>query len=390
MTDDDRKKLQDELFTSRKLEAIGVLAGGIAHDFNNLLFVIMGNINMAQLKIGREHQAQRHLVEAEKACLRAKDLTQKFITFSSGGGLAKCRISLGTLVASIADLVLRGSTTTWEIKGAEDLWDVEVDENQMRQVFTSLIENAGEAMSTGGLISIRTENVVIDGSEPGGIDPGEGRYVKVFIADEGIGIAPENMSSIFDPYFSTKYRGCQKGMGFGLAIAHSVVKKHNGSIKVESLPGRGTTVSVLIPAADLRRQVIPAARPDFTSPRKRILVMEDEEMPRELIEAMLQLLGYEVDTALDGQRAVELYSQSLSSGRNYDAVILDLAVKVGMGGRQAMGKIKLLNPQVRAIVSSGYSTATIMSDIADCGFCDVLKKPYDLEALQLTLDRILS
>ncbi len=390
MRDDDRKKLEDELFNAKKLEAIGVLAGGIAHDFNNLLFVIMGNINMAQLKIEREHQAQRHLVEAEKACLRAKDLTQKFITFSSGGGPVKCRISMHELVSNVADLVLRSSMTAWEIKGSAELWDVEVDENQMRQVFTGLMENAGEAMSRGGLISISTENVEIDGTRAEGIDPGEGRYVKVSIADEGAGIPEENMPYIFDPYFSTKYRGSQKGMGFGLAIAHSVIKKHNGSIKVESVPHKGTTVSVFIPAAASKREASASLRPHAASPRKRILVMEDEEMPRELIQTMLEHLGYEVDTALDGRQAVELYSESLDAGRNYDAVILDLAVKVGMDGKEAMRRIKYLNPKVRAIVSSGYSAAAIMTDYADCGFCDVLKKPYDLEALKIALDRALS
>jgi nitrogen-specific signal transduction histidine kinase/ActR/RegA family two-component response regulator len=390
MSEDEHKKLVDELFNAKKLEAIGVLAGGIAHDFNNLLFVIMGNINMAQLKIEREHEAQRHLVEAEKACLRAKDLTQKFITFSSGGGPVKCRISMQELVAGIADLVLRGSMTTWEIKGTTDLWDVEVDENQMRQVFTSLIENAAEAMSRGGIISIRAENIEIDGWGAGGIDLREGHYVKVSIADEGVGIPEENISSIFDPYFSTKYRGSQKGMGFGLAIAHSVIKKHSGSIKVESIPGRGTTVSVLIPAADRKRGPLPSARAFYTSPRKRILIMEDEEMPRELIQTMLEHLGYEVDTAFEGGEAVELYAESLEVGRHYDAVILDLAVKVGMDGKEAIRKIKYLNPKVRAIVSSGYSTETIMTDYADSGFCDVLKKPYDLEALKIALDRALS
>lgn len=390
MRDDDRKKLEDELFNAKKLEAIGVLAGGIAHDFNNLLFVIMGNINMAQLKIEREHEAQRHLVEAEKACLRAKDLTQKFITFSSGGGPVKSRISMRELVSTIAELVLRGSMASWKIGGTERPWDVEVDETQMRQVFTSLIENAGEAMSRGGLVSISTENVQIDGAGAVAMELGEGRYVKVSIADDGIGIPEENMPNIFDPYFSTKYRGSQKGMGFGLAIAHSVIKKHSGRLKVESIPGKGTIVSVLIPAADGVRGAHQFGRFYLASPRKRILVMEDEEMPRELIQAMLEHLGYEVDTALEGRQAVELYSEALENGCNYDAVILDLAVKVGMDGKEAIGKIKYLDPKVRAIVSSGYSAATIMGDYADCGFCYVLKKPYDLEALKIALDRALS
>ncbi len=388
MKDEDRKKIEDELLNARKLEAIGVLAGGIAHDFNNMLFVIMGNINLAQLKIDEDHPAQRHLIEAEKACLRAKDLTQKFITFSSGGGPVKRHVSMRELVSSVAGLVLRGSITSCEIKAPKDLWEVEVDENQMRQVFTSLLENASEAMSRGGVISISVENVEINEIGVEGIDPNLGRYVNVLISDEGIGIPEENMSNIFDPYFSTKYRGSRKGMGFGLTIAHSVIKKHNGYIRVESIPGKGTTVSMLIPASAQEGGAIAASRPHVPVPRKRILVMEDEEMLRDLIQTMLEHLGYEVDTALDGEGAVELYSEALDADRDYDAVILDLTVKVGMDGREAIHKLLYLNPEIRAIVSSGNASDPIMHDYASYGFRDVLKKPYDLEDLREALGRV--
>ncbi len=250
------------------------------------------------------------------------------------------------LVSSVAALVLSGSITSTEIKAPEDLWEVEVDENQMRQVFTSLLENAGEAMSRGGVISICAENVEIGEIGVEGIDPDVGRYVKVVISDEGIGIPEENMPNIFDPYFSTKYRGSRKGMGFGLTIAHSVIKKHNGHIKVESIPGKGTIVSVLIPAASKEGVALPASRPHLRAPRKRILVMEDEEMLRDLIQTMLEHLGYEVDSALDGEGVIQLYSEALEEGREYDAVILDLTVKVGMDGREAIRKLLYLNSQV--------------------------------------------
>ncbi len=389
MKDEDRKKFEDELFNAKNLEAIGVLAGGIAHDFNNILFVIMGNINLAQLKIEEDHQAQKHLIEAEKACLRAKDLTQKFITFSSGGGPLKRQVSMRELVSSVASLVLSGSITSSEIKAPTDLWEVEVDENQMRQVFTSLLENAGEAMSRGGVISLSAENVEISQTGAEGIDPNVGRYVKVVISDEGIGIPEKNMPNIFDPYFSTKYRGSRKGMGFGLTIAHSVITKHNGHITVESVPGKGTTVSVLIPASAQNCGALPASRPHAHVPRKRILVMEDEEMLADLIQTMLEHLGYEVNTALDGEGAVELYSKALEAGGDYDAVILDLTVKVGMDGREAVRKLLYLNPKLRAIVSSGSAGDPIMHDYTNYGFCDVLKKPYDLEDLRAAMGRVL-
>ncbi len=389
MKDEDRKKFEDELLNAKKLEAIGVLAGGIAHDFNNLLFVIMGNINMALLKMEERHQAQRHLVEAEKACLRAKDLTQKFITFSSGGGPVKRRVSVWELVSSVASLVLSGSITSSEFKAPGDLWEVEVDENQMRQVFTGLLENAREAMSRGGVISISAENVEIGEIGAEKTDPSAGRCVKVVISDEGIGIPEENMPNIFDPSFSTKYRGSRKGMGFGLPIAYSVIKKHNGDIKVESIPGKGTTVSVLIPASVQKAGALPASRPRVPIRRKRILVLEDEETQRDLIQTMLEHLGYEVNTALDGQEAVKLYSEALEAGWDYDAVILDLTIKIGMDGREAIGKLRYLDSKVRAIVSSGIPSDPIMYDYTNYGFCDVLKKPYDLEDLRAALDRVL-
>ena len=384
----DRKKIDAELLNAKKLEATGVLAGGIAHDFNNLLFVIMGNINMAQLKIEEDHEAQKHLIEAEKACLRAKDLTQKFITFSSGGGPVKRLVSMSDLVSSVVSLVLSGSMTSSEIDTPSDLWLVEVDENQIRQVFTGIVENARESMPRGGIVSIRAENVEID-AESGaeGIAPNAGRYVKVVISDEGVGISEENMPKVFDPYFSTKYRGNQKGMGFGLAIAHSVIKKHNGSIEVESIPGKGTTVSILIPASAAKGDVLPGTPSLVLLPRRRILVMEDEGMLGELIQTMLEHLGYEVDTALDGERAIELYSEAVEAGRDYDAVILDLTVKVGMNGGETIRKLQYLNPNVRAIISSGHPNDPIMSDYAEYGFCDALTKPYDLERLQVALDR---
>ncbi len=390
MNDDDRKKIDEELLNAKKLEAIGVLAGGIAHDFNNLLFIIMGNINMAQLNLQEDHQAQKHLTEAEKACLRAKDLTQKFITFSSGGngGPVKRRVSVRDLVANVSSLVLSGPLTSSTIDAPDGLWEVEADENQMRQVLTSLLENGREAMVKGGVISIRAENVELTEKGIEGIDPTSGRYVKVLITDAGIGIPAENMPKIFDPYFSTKYRGSQKGMGFGLAIARALIKKHNGHITVASAPGEGTTVCLLIPASSEKTGVVPASAGFVHSPRKRILVMEDEDMLRDLIQTMLQHLGYDVDIALDGEEAIQLYSMALEVNRNYDAVILDLTVKVGMDGREAMRKLRYLDPKIKAIVSSGHARDPIISDCARYGFCDVLIKPYDLDDLQAALDRI--
>lgn len=384
----DRKRVEEELLNAKKLEAIGVLAGGIAHDFNNLLFVILGNISMALLKTGVTSPAMRHLAEAEKACLRAKDLTQKFITFSSGGGPVKSPVCMREMVFNMTGLVLSGSHVRSRVDMPEDLWHVEVDENQMRQVLTGILANAREAMPRGGRVTIKADNLVIENGDPKHTMVEEGHYVRLIISDEGVGIPEENLAKIFDPYFSTKYRGSQKGMGFGLAIAHSVIKRHNGHIKVDSRPGEGTSVSILIPASAIKdsSQWAVSSRP---VPRKRVLVMDDEEMLNELIQTMLEHLGYDVDVVLDGETAVETYSQTMEAGGDYAAVILDLTVKGGMGGREAIKKLLYLNPDVKAVVSSGYSNDPIMSDFARYGFRDVLRKPYDLEQLRVVMDRML-
>ncbi len=384
------RSLEQELINAKKLEAIGILAGGIAHDFNNLLFVILGNISMARMKLAPEDAATKHLDGASTACLRAKDLTQKFITFSSGGGPARDRVNVRELVEDVVSLALSGSNFGSNLRFPEDLWLAEIDEQEMRQALTGIIVNSKEAMPRGGEIRVRAENVEIgaDGDKPpNGLM--EGRYVRIRIEDSGVGIPQENLDKIFDPYFSTKYRGSQKGMGFGLAIAHSVVKRHNGHIKVESGSGEGTTVSILIPASTAKdvARVVPV-RP-VPAGRKRILVMDDEEMLADLAKTMIEHLGYEADVALNGEQAIEMYAEAMEQGREYHAVILDLTVKGGMGGKDALRKLLYLNPNVKAIVSSGYSSDPAMSDCVGYGFKATLGKPYAMEQLKEVLDGIL-
>jgi two-component system, cell cycle sensor histidine kinase and response regulator CckA len=386
----DRKRIEDELLNAKKLEAIGVLAGGIAHDFNNLIFVIMGNISMVQMKLKGEGPAAKHLAEAEKACLRAKDLTQKFITFSSGGGPLKKNVSIRHLVENVVGLILSGSNISSDIYMPDDLWNADIDENQMRQALSGILANAKESMLRGGSLQVRAENLKVTAMEKVHLNLAEeGRYVKIVISDEGIGISKENLDKIFDPYFSTKYRGSQKGMGFGLAIAHSVIKRHNGQIKVESEPGEGTSIVIIIPASRVQGNNQYPWAGSAPTVRRRVLLMDDEEMLADLAKTMLEHLGYDVDIALNGEEAIDVYSDALEAGRDYDALILDLTVRGGLGGRDTIQKMLYLNPKVKAIVSSGYSNDPIMSDFTKYGFVDILSKPYDLEQLKLVLNRVL-
>lgn len=382
----DRKRIEEELLNAKKLEAIGILAGGIAHDFNNLLFVILGNLSMAQMKLSGDEPAFRHFAEAEKACLRAKDLTQKFITFSSGGGPLRNKVSIGEMVENAASLVLSGSNIGNELNIASDLLKADIDEDQMRQVLTGIIANAKEAMPRGGMLYVAAENVDI--REPGPLR--EGQYVKIVIRDEGVGIPEENLAKIFDPYFSTKYRGSQKGMGFGLAIAHSVIKRHNGQIKVESHLGEGTVVSIMIPASTANAVEIHSRSGVGHLGRKRVLIMDDEEMLVDLLKTMIEHLGFEAGVAMNGEQAIEMYAEAMEKDLKWDVLILDLTVKGGMGGRDTLKKLLYLDPEVKAIVSSGYSSDPIMSDYQSYGFKDILSKPYALDQLKNVLNRVLS
>ncbi len=382
----DRKRIEEELLNAKKLEAIGILAGGIAHDFNNLLFVILGNLSMAQMKLSGEDPAFRHFAEAEKACLRAKDLTQKFITFSSGGGPLRNKVSIGEMVENAVSLVLSGSNIGSELNIPRGLLKADIDEDQMRQVLTGIIANAKEAMPRGGTLYVNAENVDIPNT--GALR--EGQYVKIVIRDEGTGIPEENLAKIFDPYFSTKYRGSQKGMGFGLAIAHSVIKRHNGNIKVESRLDEGTVITIIIPASTATDVAHQVSTGSGHPGRKRVLIMDDEEMLVDLLKTMIEHLGFEAGVAMNGEQAVEMYADSLEKNRKWDVLILDLTVKGGMGGRDTLKKLQYLDTEVKAIVSSGYSSDPIMSDYQSYGFKDILSKPYALDQLKNVLNRVLS
>jgi signal transduction histidine kinase len=238
--------MEEELLKAQKIESIGILAGGIAHDFNNLLTAILGNISLAHMDINPDDKTYKMLADAEEASLRAKDLANQLITFSKGGMPVKDKVYPDKLIKDSADFTLRGSNVTCELSIPEDLWPVELDVGLMRQAINNLLQNAKEAMSGRGIIKIRAENVTVKEEE--GLWLGEDRYIKISIADQGEGIPKENLQKIFDPYFTTKEMGSQKGMGLGLAVCYSIIKNHNGFIGVESQVETGTTFYIYLPA----------------------------------------------------------------------------------------------------------------------------------------------
>ena len=378
-----RKRLEEENLQAHKMESLGVLAGGIAHDFNNILTSILGNISLARLLGKNREKAEEILIEAEKASLRAKDLTQQLLTFSQGGEPVKRMTSLKELITDSAEFVLRGSNVKPDFDFPSELWAVEADPGQISRVIQNLVINADQAMPDGGKIQIRLRNREIVSTDE--IDLKPGQYVEIEIKDEGIGIPAEYIDRIFDPYFTTKV----KGSGLGLTVCYSIVQKHNGKISVESRPGKYTVFRVVLPAAaqcDKAEQ-----KKTVRSPlgKWRILLMDDEKAVRETVQAMLKHLGCSTITTADGEEAVAEYRKAAVKGKPYDAVILDLTVPGAMGGKEAMTRLREEFPSIKAIVTSGYSNGPVMSDYRSYGFDGMLSKPFNTDDLFESLQDVL-
>ncbi|MBW1783604.1 MAG: response regulator [Deltaproteobacteria bacterium] len=392
----EREQRLEEMTRMAKLESLGTLAGGIAHDFNNLLGIILGNIELARWDMSPETPSAQALKEAEEGCLAAKELTGQFITLSRGGGPRLRVTAVDTLLGNTVPLSLSGSNVRSEFGMANDLYLVELDERQMGQVIHNLIRNAIEAMPDGGTVQVRAENVVVtaEGQAPVPEMP-EGRYIKLEIQDEGTGISEEHKSRVFDPYFSTKIRGTQKGMGLGLSTAFSIVKKHGGFMLLESDGATGTTVSIYLAAIPEEREgahgsAATEAEGKRPSKGQRILVMDDEAMLRNMAEKMLHLLGYEAETVGNGKEAVEAYRKSLKTSKPFDLVLLDLTVKGGQGGREAIRDLLKVNPEVRAVVCSGYADDPVMSNCEQYGFRASLAKPFTRTSIMHALKKALA
>jgi PAS domain S-box-containing protein len=365
----ERERMEAELAHVQKLESLGILAGGIAHDFNNLLGAIMGNISLAMLDVNPENSAYQQLTKAERASFRAQELTRQLLTFSRGGAPVKKILTLPGIIIEAAGLSLRGSQVQHELSIAADLWPIEADEGQMMQVFNNLLINADQAMPAGGIIRITAGNVTL---EPGAVATlAAGRYVRVTVSDQGTGIPREHLGKIFDPYFTTK----QKGSGLGLAATYSIIRKHDGHIIVESELGKGTVFHIYLPAS--QGEAPPPPRQErLVRGSGAVLIMDDDEDMRKTTGDMLMRMGYTVDYANEGNEAIAKYQQARNSGKPFAAVIMDLTIPGGMGGKEAIGKLMAIDPAVRAIVSSGYSEDPVLADFRDYGFRGVAIKPY--------------
>jgi PAS domain S-box-containing protein len=380
-----RKKMEEELQRSQRIESLGVLAGGIAHDFNNLLAGIFGYTDLARLSLKPDNLAAGYLANAMAALDRARDLSRQLLTFAKGGSPQKSPLALGELLHDWCTLSLSGSKVSCECVIPSDLSVIEADQHQLAQVFSNLLINARQAMPDGGKVTISAENRQVSTGQRVPLAPGP--YVMISITDEGIGIPEKIVGSIFDPFFTTK----EHGSGLGLAISYSIVKRHNGHIAVHSTPGVGTTFAIWLPASEKRIDPIsPTVAPLAAEGKGRILVMDDEPTVLKMMAAVINTGGYEVVTVTKGEAAIEAFTNAYRSGARFDLVILDLTVVGGMGGERTLAELKRIDPDVRACVSSGYSENDVLENPAAYGFSAAIRKPYRVNELLQIVQNILA
>jgi len=375
-----QQKMEEELQKTQKLESLGVLAGGIAHDFNNILTAILGNISMAKMHSSKSaEKTERFLKQAIKAAEQTRALTNQLLTFARGGNPIKENASIVDLVQESSEFVARGSGIRCKYHIDEDIQVVAMDVGQISQVVNNLVINAIQAMKNSGTIRIYIRNTIIADEEAAAKNlQRPGKYVSIAVQDQGTGIPEDILPKIFDPYFTTK----DSGNGLGLASCYSIVRKHDGHIEVESTLNIGTTFTILLPAA--REQIIEEKAQDergLIEGDSRVLVMDDESFIRDVAGQMLDYLGFEVAFSANGNEAIQLYRQAMEEGEKFDVVMLDITIPGGMGGKEAIKHLKELDPDVRAIVASGYSKDPVMEKYKEYGFCGRILKPYGIKEL---------
>ncbi len=377
-----RKKIAERIINAQKLESVSLLAGGIAHDFNNILTTALGNLSIIKLDEDLDDEVKGYLTSVEKALRNGQGLTYQLLTFAKGGAPIKRLVSLIGIVKETVTFSLTGSNIRCEFDIPKDIIQAEIDEAQISQVVSNITINAQQAMPNGGVIEVKIRNITVDGSNSYRLQ--KGNYAKIVIKDNGTGIPTENLPKIFDPYFSTK----EGGHGLGLAASYSIIKKHYGHLAVKSESGTGTSFQILLPSSkfiaiqDTKETVIQKGN-------GHILVMDDEEQILALASKLLPMLGYSCDFSKNGTDAINCYKNAITAGNEYDALIMDLTIQGGMGGKEAAQLLIKEFPETKIIVSSGYSNDPILANFKDYGFCDILVKPYQLCDLGEVLKRVI-
>jgi PAS domain S-box-containing protein len=372
----DRQRMEERLQNAAKMESVGILAGGIAHDFNNILTAILSNLTLLQLDLAGTSDEALLLEDAVVATKRAGELTLQLLTFAKGGDPVRTAVHLDEVIREAATFAHRGTGVKSEFDLPGDLRAADADKAQISQVIQNLVINAAQAMPDGGTLRIAASNErIAAGARP---PLAEGDYIRITLADTGKGIPPEHVGKIFDPYFTTKLQG----HGLGLATVFSIVRRHQGHIEVSSEVGRGTVFTFWLPAAPVSQPAPSRSAPASDILRgKRVLFMDDEVPIVKMAEKLMRRLGLEFESAADGREAVDRFRAAKESGKPFDLVIMDLTIPGGMGGKEAISLLREIDPGVRAIVSSGYSSDLAMADFRKHGFRGMVAKPYDIAEL---------
>ncbi len=381
----ERRRMEEKLQNAAKMESVGILAGGIAHDFNNILTAVLSNLTLLELDLSGMPEQAAMVDEAVRATKRASELTLQLLTFSKGGDPVRTAVHLPDVVREAATFSHRGSGVKIEFEMPVALWAANVDKAQIGQVIQNLVINATQAMAKGGTLRIAASNDRVLAGAHAGLPAGD--YVRFTVADTGAGIAPENLGKIFDPYFTTKVQG----HGLGLATVYSIIKRHQGHIEVESAVGRGTTFTVWLPAATTAP--LPQEQPkgfERAEAGGRVLFMDDEEPILRMAEKLMARMGLEFESVADGAQAIERYKAAQAAGRPFDLVVMDLTIPGGMGGKEAISVLLGIDPGVKVIVSSGYSSDLAMADFREHGFRGMVAKPYDVSELASAIRDVLA
>lgn len=381
----ERRKLEERLFKNRKLESVSVLAAGIAHDFNNILTGIMTSLFVARTQVSSDSETYQLLSEAEQSAFRASSLTKQLLTFGKGSTPVRQRMAIRDLLAEVAGFCLSGAQVDYDLTVDDDVYEVELDRGQIDQALSSIVVNAEEAMPEGGTVRIGAANLTVRRED--GLPVRPGRYVLVTIADQGPGIPEADLHRVFDPYYTTK----ANHNGLGLTTAHAIVSRHDGCLDVESSEGDGCTFRLYLPGVpaekseDFEETETYEDTVDDPVARRRVLFMDDEDYIRRTAAKLLEHLGYEAATASKGSEVVTMYREALDEARPFDAVILDLVVTGGSGARDTLAHLRELDPEVRAIVTSGYATDAILEEYEEHGFVAALTKPYTVHSMEKAL-----
>ncbi len=381
----ERKEIEEERIRSNKLESIGIFAGGIAHDFNNILTSIIGNISLVKMNPDLRPEFQAYLANAETAVDRASALTSQLLAFAKGGSPVRSGVALSPIVKETAALALAGSSCALKLEAEDEPLIALADKGQFAQALNNIVLNASQAMSEGGTVGIKLSKVKIRSGNHLSLYPGD--YVSVAVTDAGMGIAPENLKRIYDPYFSTK----PGAAGLGLSISHSILKHHGGGIELRSQLGRGSTFTLYVPAAaKLSEGPATSQKSLGTSVGKnlRALIMDDEASIRQFLSELLKMMQIEHDSAPEGEKALALFDAAYKAGKPYDIVFADLTVPGGMGGKEMMRIMRKRGQSFKSVVVSGYSNDPIMSSYQIHGFDACLMKPFKIKDFQKVVDEL--